>query len=95
VGAGLDFRQGRFAFQSTVRRTTKQSRTAPLEAPTAGFTMADASVSYRIFTGTVFHDITLVGRNLLDEEARLHTSFLKDLAPLPGREVRLVYRVNF
>jgi iron complex outermembrane receptor protein len=27
--------------------------------------------------------------NLSDEEARLHPSFLKDLAPLPGRNFRI------
>jgi iron complex outermembrane receptor protein len=34
------------------------------------------------------------GRNLGDEEAREHASFLKDLAPLPGRNFRagLTYR---
>ena len=33
-------------------------------------------------------------RNLFDEEAREHASFLKDLAPLPGRNLRagLAYR---
>ena len=30
-----------------------------------------------------------------DTDARVHTSFLKDMAPLPGREIRLIYRINF
>jgi iron complex outermembrane receptor protein len=89
------FRHGRLAARGTIRRTTRQGRTAPLEEPTPGFTLAEASVSYRIFSGAIFHDLTLVGSNLLDSAARLHTSFLKDVAPLPGREIRLVYRVNF
>ena len=95
LGAGLEFHQGRVAARGSIRRTMRQDRTAPQEQPTPGFTMADASVSYRIFTGAIFHDLTLVGSNLLDSAARLHTSFLKDVAPLPGREIRLVYRVNF
>jgi iron complex outermembrane receptor protein len=37
----------------------------------------------------------LRGANLTDEEARNHVSFLKDLAPLPGRDVRLGLRVAF
>ncbi len=57
--------------------------------------MIDASISYRIFARSLIHDITLVAKNLTDTSARLHTSFLKDRAPLPGREVRLVYRLNF
>ena len=34
---------------------------------------------------TVFAD----AHNLTDEEAREHTSFLKDIAPLPGRNLRV------
>jgi len=32
---------------------------------------------------------TLFGRNLLDDIARRHTSFVKEQAPLPGRNVGL------
>jgi hypothetical protein len=31
----------------------------------------------------------------MDQEGRLHTSFLKDLVPLPGRDVRLNARLTF
>lgn len=30
-----------------------------------------------------------------DEEGRNHVSFLKELAPLPGRDVSLAYRLSF
>ncbi len=33
--------------------------------------------------------------NLSNEEARLHTSFLKDVAPLPGRNIRVALTGNF
>jgi iron complex outermembrane receptor protein len=33
--------------------------------------------------------IFLDGRNLTDAELREHASFLKDIAPLPGRSLRL------
>jgi iron complex outermembrane receptor protein len=33
--------------------------------------------------------------NLLDEDIRHHTSFLKDLAPLPGRNLTLGARLQF
>ena len=35
------------------------------------------------------------GSNLLDEEARPHTSFLKELAPLPGRGIEFGVRAFF
>jgi iron complex outermembrane receptor protein len=31
--------------------------------------------------------VTLFGRNLLDEKARNHASFVKDQVPLPGKNV--------
>jgi iron complex outermembrane recepter protein len=95
LGAGVNYRQGRFVVRGFARRTLEQDRVGPFETPTPGFTMVDASISYRVFTGNRFHDVTLVVNNLTDTEARLHTSFLKDVAPLPGREIRLVYRLNF
>jgi iron complex outermembrane recepter protein len=95
LGAGLNYRQGPFVVRGSVRRTLEQDRVGPFEAPTPGFTMVDGSVSFRWFTGEIFHDLTLAGTNLADTEARLHTSLLKNVAPLPGREIRLVYRINF
>ena len=68
---------------------------APLEEETDGYTLLDASFGYRIFSGDLVHDLVLQGTNLTDQEARPHTSFLKELAPLPGREVRLMYRIYF
>ncbi|MDP2958251.1 MAG: TonB-dependent receptor [Longimicrobiales bacterium] len=94
-GGGINFRQGALQIRGSARHTNRQARVAPFEAPTPGFTMVQGSVSYRLHFGNIFHDITLVGSNLTDTEARLHTSFLKDVAPLPGRELRFVYRVNF
>jgi iron complex outermembrane receptor protein len=35
------------------------------------------------------------GSNLLDKEARAHTSFLKDIAPLPGRNIGAGVRIFF
>ncbi|WP_203295106.1 TonB-dependent receptor [Maricaulis parjimensis] len=39
--------------------------------------------------------VILEGRNLTDEEARLHTSFLKDQLPLPGRNFRAALVLDF
>ncbi len=69
-------------------RTFKQSRTALGETSTPGYTLVDAHFAWHGDTRAgngweVFVD----GHNLLDEEARPHTSFLKDLAPLQGRGV--------
>ena len=39
--------------------------------------------------------VILEARNLTDAEARLHTSFLKDQVPLPGRNLRAALVLDF
>ncbi len=95
LGAGLRYDGGTLRGDIGLTRVAKQSRVAPLEEETAGYAMLDASAGYRLFTGEVVHDIVLQATNLTNQEARLHTSFLKELAPLPGREIKLIYKVYF
>ena len=94
-GGGLGYESPTWHGHAGVTRITMQDRVAAFEDPTAGYTMLNASVGYRLFAGRTVHDIVLSGSNLLDEEARSHTSFLKEVAPLPGRDVRLTYQVAF
>ncbi len=95
VGTGLRYDGGILRGDIGITRVADQNRVAPLEEETAGYTMLDASVGYRLFTGEVVHDFVLQATNLTNEEARLHTSFIKELAPLPGREIKLIYKVYF
>lgn len=72
-----------------------QDKIAVEERPTNGYTMLDADVSYRFGVGRSDVLVFLRGSNLLDEEARRHTSPLKELAPLPGRSALLGVRAEF
>ena len=76
-------------------RYFKQDKVSELEQATAGYTLLDASVSYRFDLGPQQLTAYIKGQNLTDEEARVHTSFLKDLTPLPGRSVALGIRGSF
>lgn len=72
-----------------------QDRVAENELPTDSYVMLNL-----IFTAHPFPDqrnVTLIaqGRNLLNEEARVASSFLKDKLPLPGREARISLSVAF
>jgi iron complex outermembrane receptor protein len=78
-----------------VRRYQRQGRVSEFETPTAGYTMLDASLGYRLFLGRLIADLLVRGTNLTDEEARNHVSFLKDVAPLPGRNVAFGIRTTF
>ncbi|HRD45353.1 MAG TPA: TonB-dependent receptor [Caulobacter sp.] len=78
---------GAFDWTAEVRRVGEQDRVAAFELPTNGYTLVGLQVGWRPFDDS---DLKLFvdGRNLTDAEAREHTSFLKDIAPLPGRNVR-------
>lgn len=93
--AGLRYRGDALSGSLFVRRTREQERVAPFETTTQGFTLVDASVGYRFFRGDMAHELLLAGTNLTDELARNHVSYLKHVAPLPGRDVRLSYRLRF
>lgn len=67
--------------------SASQDRTSRGELPTDAFFLLNAGLSYRWKFQDITMDVFLRGTNLLDEEARLHTSFLKDIAPLGGRAV--------
>ena len=74
--------------------TSKQTRTAAFETETGGFTMVNASLSWKPF-GTDTTTILLAANNIFDVNARRHASFLKDYAPLAGRDIRVTARVSF
>jgi iron complex outermembrane receptor protein len=95
VGGKIRWDGGTLRADLGVTRVADQDQVSPFEEETEGYNMVDASVGYRLFTGGVVHDFVLRGTNLTNREARSHTSFLKELAPLPGREIRFLYRVYF
>lgn len=72
----------------------EQDRLAANERPTDGYTMVDFEVSYRWEgwqPGVLFF---AKASNLLDEEARRHSSPLKEFVPLPGRSLTLGVRLS-
>ena len=92
---GLHYQFGQFAASAEAWRYATQRRVAELEEPTPGYTLVNASVSYRILTQRTVHDILLRGTNLTDKLARSHVSPLKETVPLPGRDITLAYRATF
>ncbi len=78
-----------------VRRTGEQTRIAAFERPTDGYTLVNASLVIRPIKAQPGLKLFLDGRNLTDQEAREHASFLKDVAPLPGRSIRLGVAYRF
>jgi iron complex outermembrane receptor protein len=94
-GGGALWEYGPWRTTAEVRRTEEQTRVATFETPTPGYTFLNAAVSYAFFTGNLGHELSLRGTNLADQMARNHVSLLKDIAPLPGRDIRFTYRLLF
>lgn len=70
-----------------VRHVGEQDRLADHELGTDSYTMVNLSGSWRPFSDRAVA-LFAEGHNLTDVEAREHVSFLKDVAPLPGRNFR-------
>jgi iron complex outermembrane receptor protein len=94
-GAGIDGGWKGFRYAVDLRRNARQSRTGLAESETAGFNLLSADLSWTLREPGTAVTYFLRGRNLLDEEARRHTSFLKDEAPLAGRAVIAGVRLQF
>lgn len=96
LGANVDATFGALGVNFTAIHAFAQRRTAPLESPTPSYTRIDAEASWRIGGSgrsglTAFVQVT----NLLDEVIRLHTSYLKEIAPQMGRSVVAGVRGEF
>ncbi len=59
------------------------------EPPMPAFTLLSARFGYMLHIAGLLTECYLFGNNLLDVEARPQQSFLKYLAPLPGRNISL------
>ncbi|MCD9028236.1 TonB-dependent receptor [Luteimonas sp. BDR2-5] len=95
-GADVNWALGGVRAHVGAVRYLKQDRVAELEEPSPGYTLVNAGVAWRLGEpdGTQW-ELFLDGRNLTNQEARPHTSLLRDYAPLPGRTVAGGIRVFF
>lgn len=95
LGAALHFDRDNLLADLNIVRYSKQDKQAINELPTDGFTIMDLEVAYRINNKGSETLLFLRGKNLLDEEARDHASFIKDLAPRAGRNWLAGVRYQF
>ena len=95
LGAGVHYHGHDWRAAVEWRFVDDQNDVAELEMPTDGYTMLNAHVGRRFILKKQILELLLRGRNLTDEEARVHTSFLKTFAPLPGRDITLSARFWF
>ncbi len=94
-GAEVDYQYDRFDFNLSWIHYDDQNKVAALETATEGYDLIDVHVNYALPLRDQDITVFLKIENLTDEEARVHTSFLKDVAPRPGRNFSLGIRGSF
>ncbi len=95
IGAELDWRLDGWRARFGAIRYADQDRVAMFETPSEGYTLLNAHLSYHWDHGQTGWEVFLDGNNLADRTARAHTSFLRDIAPLPGRSLAFGIRSYF
>ena len=95
VGAALHGLESGWSWRLDATYHFAQNHTAPDEARTAGYTMVGASLARPFKFAQLDGQFTLRVINLLDQEARNASSFIKDVLPMPGRGIEAGLRLNF
>ncbi|KFG91765.1 TonB-denpendent receptor precursor [Sphingobium herbicidovorans NBRC 16415] len=91
---GLELQDDRLTLRGEVEHSFAQDRIAATETRTGGFTLVNASLSFKPFSGNDRTSITVSANNIFDVETRRHASVLKDYAPLAGRDIRVTARLS-
>ncbi len=91
---GVDARAESFDFRTEVEIYGDVTDVSTGELPTDGYAFWNAYVTVRPFENkNLSFDVR--ASNITDSTGRQHTSFLKDVAPLPGRNIRASFRAAF
>ncbi len=94
-GADIDFTSEHFSANLNWTHYAEQDKVAELETSTDAYDWLGASVTYNLPFESIDLALFVKAENLTDTEARVHTSFIKDLAPRPGRNFSLGLRGSF
>ena len=92
----FDYVSGDYSAGVSYKEVQPQDKVTVGETGTDGYRMLDldASKSYDLGDGVTFRSSIFI-KNLLDETARNHTSFVKNEVPLAGRNVGFKFKITF
>ncbi len=90
-----EYKTEKYALNAEVQNIHRQNDTAPNETGTNGYTLVNTGLEVPFDFGRL--TLNFYGRinNVFDAEARSHVSFLKSLAPLPGRNFQVGLQGTF
>ncbi len=94
LGAGLHYQKNALGARIDMLHAFKQNRMAENELATDGYTDVSALVTYKLPV-KLNMELFAKANNLLNQEIREHSSFLKDLSPAGERSVLIGMRADF
>ena len=95
VLGGVEMNSARLDLRGEVEWSDAQTKTAPFESATDGFTLVNATATWRPLANNRNISLIASANNIFDVVARRSASFTKDFVPLSGRDFRLSARISF
>ena len=92
---GIEAESEHFKIRGEIDYAAEQDNITDHELPTDSYTLVNGFLTWKAPVGTQDVRLKLSVLNIFDEDARQHASFVKDLAPLPGRNVRFSIGTRF
>jgi len=94
-GIALNYQLKQWNAGLRLTEAEEQNRASDFEEDTDGYTRLDGHVHYHLDTANGNWLIFLKANNLLDQEIRNSTSFLREIAPEPAQSLELGIRMSF
>ncbi len=95
-GFQLDHSKGNWDTNLRLTRGETQTHTGEFDTPTAGYLLLSLGTQYQLLN---VHEVDIMifakGNNLLNENIRNSTSYLRNFAPEPGRGAEIGFRVSY
>jgi iron complex outermembrane recepter protein len=95
IGTGLDYQYKKFTAGLDLTNVLAQNDSGDLETDTGGYTVLNFNTNYNLVEGDQNLKLFAKATNLLDEDGKLHTSFIKDRAPIMGRALTVGLQASF
>ena len=95
VLAGIEADSESYNLRAELDYAAEQNRIDSFEIPTDDYALVNLFATWRAPVSTQDVRLSVSVLNLFDDDARQHTSFLKDTVPLPGRNFRFAISSRF
>ncbi len=92
---GIEYRTSKFNFGVEVKAVSPQNKIAPTETRTPGYVIFNLHLGLRLPMRSLAQEVNLNVENLTNRRYYDHLSRIKDFAPMPGRNISLIYHIFF